>query len=78
MLTDKYEQKLKKWNIDDSVLAYLEKGKSNIEFAYEVFEYIKTKNCVALTYDVNSFFDGLDQSIKSVFKKLEYLPVTIL
>lgn len=61
LLSDKYEQKTKDLGIYDCVLAYLEKDKSNIEFAHEVFEYIKSKGeCVALAFDVSSFFDGLD------------------
>lgn len=61
ILTDKYEQKIKKLEIYDNVLAYLEKDKSNIEFAHEVFEFIRQKGkCVALAFDISSFFDGLD------------------
>jgi hypothetical protein len=61
LLTERYEKKIKKWGIYDNVLAYIEKGESNIEFAHEVFEYVKNKGeCVALSFDVSSFFDGLD------------------
>ncbi len=61
LLTGRYEKKLKKWGIYDNVLAYLEKGASNIEFAHEIFEYIKSKSeCVALAFDISRFFDGLD------------------
>ena len=61
LLTHKYEKKINKWGIYDNVLAYLEKGLSNIEFAHEVFEYIKSRgDCVALAFDISSFFDGLD------------------
>lgn len=61
LLTQRYEAKTKKWSIYDCVLAYLEKGESNIEFAHSVFEHIKTKGeCVALAFDITSFFDGLD------------------
>ncbi len=61
LLTARYEIKARKWGIYDNVLAYLEKGASNIEFAHEVFEHIKKKGqCVALAFDVSSFFDGLD------------------
>ena len=72
MLTIKYEKKIKKWDIYDNVLAYLEKNLSNIEFAHEVFEYIKTKGeCVALAFDVSSFFDGLDhEHLKRMWGKV--------
>jgi RNA-directed DNA polymerase len=61
LLSENYERKTKELGIYDCVLAYLEKDKSNIEFAHEVFEYIKTKgDCVSLAFDITSFFDGLD------------------
>lgn len=61
LLTERYEKKIKKWGIYNNVLAYLEKGECNIEFANEIFEYIKLKGeCVALAFDISSFFDGLD------------------
>lgn len=65
LLTEKYERKIKSinWDIYDNVLAYIEKGKSNIEFADEAFKYIQDKgNCVALAYDVKGFFDRLDHA----------------
>lgn len=65
LLTEKYERKIKSnnWDVYDNVLAYIEKGKSNIEFADEAFKYIQNKgNCVALAYDVKSFFDRLDHA----------------
>lgn len=61
LLTNQYEKKIKKWGIYNNVLAYLEKDASNIEFAHEIFEYIKSKGeSVALAFDVSGFFDGLD------------------
>lgn len=61
LLTKKYEDKLEEWGIEDNVTAYLQKGKSNIEFAHEVFQFIKSKrDCVALAFDITSFFDGLE------------------
>lgn len=68
VLTFFYEKKIKELNIDDCVLAYLEKGKSNIEFAHEVFEFVKllsnkNETCVTLAFDLRSFFDGLDHEI---------------
>jgi len=68
VLTYFYEKKIFDLKIDSCVLAYLEKGKSNIHFAHEVFEFVKklfseNGNCVALAFDLSSFFDGLDHSI---------------
>jgi len=68
VLTYFYEKKIKELDIEDCVLAYLEKGKSNIEFAHEVFEFVKelsnkADGCVALAFDLSSFFDGLDHDI---------------
>lgn len=68
VLTYFYEKKIKELDIEDCVLAYLEKGKSNIEFAHEVFEFVKELSsekggCVALAFDLSSFFDGLDHDI---------------
>lgn len=61
LLTSKYEKKLAGWDIENEVLAYLEKDLSNIEFAHEVFENIKERGeCVAFAFDISSFFDGLD------------------
>ncbi len=72
LLTERYEKKIKKWGIYDNVLAYIEKGESNIEFAHEVFEYVKNKGeCVALAFDVSSFFDGLDhEHLKKVWGRV--------
>ncbi len=72
LLTERYEKKAKNWGIYDNVLAYLEKGASNIEFAHEVFENIKIKGeCVALAFDVISFFDGLDHDhLKDMWRRV--------
>lgn len=40
------------------------KGKSNIHFAKEVFDYIKSQDdCIALGFDISGFFDNLDHSL---------------
>lgn len=78
LLTARYEKKVKeKWGIYDNVLAYLEKGASNIEFSHEVFEYVKAKGeCVALAFDVSSFFDGLDhEHLKKMWGRVINKPV---
>jgi len=76
ILNYNYNQKLKVAGIGDCVTAYrripvdaaLPKGrnKCNIDFANEVFEFIrnnKTEELVAITFDVSSFFDNLDHKI---------------
>src|SRR5450432_2662848 len=60
-LTDLYQKKLKSWGIEDCVLAYLKKDKSNINFAFEAFTAIKKlPQCAAIAIDLKSFFDTLD------------------
>jgi RNA-directed DNA polymerase len=65
ILTKQYEEQLEEdWKIKDCVLAYLETGKSNIDYSLEIFSYIKSKgSCVAIAIDVSSFFDNLDHDI---------------
>lgn len=64
ILTSEYESQLEQWGIKDAVLAYLETGKSNINFAFETFNHIFGKDkCVALAVDISSFFDNLDHEI---------------
>ena len=68
-----YEQKLLDIEgLTDCITAYRripvelgsESNKSNIHFAAEVFEYIKQKgDCVALAFDIESFFPSLDHKI---------------
>lgn len=60
-ISKNYEAKIKALKIDDCITAYRELGKSNINFAKEVFDYIeKQKNCTVLCFDVEKFFDTLD------------------
>ena len=69
-LSQKYEEKLKQNNLENSIIAYREikkqdgKGKGNLDFAKDVFEIIKNHNfdepVVALAYDIKGFFDNLD------------------
>lgn len=59
-LNSKYEEKLLGTLYQSSVLAYRKLGKSNIEFAFEVFQEIKQMGeCVVLAFDVSKFFDTL-------------------
>lgn len=71
-LDDLYENALSLNQIDDSVTAYRALGKNNIHFAKEVFEDIISRNkCVALTFDISSFFDNIDhQHLKKEWCKL--------
>jgi len=56
-----YEDELKVRKIDDHVLAFRTLGKSNIDFAANAFESIRSKgNCSAVAMDIKGFFDNLD------------------
>lgn len=64
ILTDQYHRLIKEIGIAENVLAYLETGKCNIDYAFEIFEKIKTKGeCAAIALDLSSFFDTLDHAI---------------
>lgn len=64
LLTELYQPLTKKLGIYKNVLAYLENKGSNIDFSKEVFDFIANKGeCVALAFDISSFFDGLDHEI---------------
>ena len=64
ILTDAYEGQLDSWEIRDCVLAYLETGKSNINYSFEIFSHIKgLPQCAAIAIDISSFFDNLDHEI---------------
>lgn len=68
-----YEQTLTKFSISRCVTAYRsipleiksskQRNKCNIDFAYDVFNYIRNcsnENLTVITYDIKSFFDTLD------------------
>lgn len=79
-LAVKYEEELKSHGISECVLAYRhipvtvgsERGKSNIEFAKEIFDVIADmKNCVVVTADISSYFDSIDHvRLKAVWGDL--------
>jgi len=85
-LSKQYENYIEGTPISDSAIAYRKiprnedgKGKSNIHFANEVFQYIANKGeCVAVCYDVSSFFESLNHNIlkKNIegILSLDYLP----
>ncbi|MDS7935183.1 antiviral reverse transcriptase Drt2 [Acinetobacter sp. V91_7] len=64
LLDRQYENLIKKTSLNNSVLAYRSLGKSNVDFAKEVFDWIaQTQGCNVLTIDLSSFFDTLDHEI---------------
>jgi hypothetical protein len=80
-LNELYKIELEKdAQLSSSIIAYRRipkensKGnKSNIEYALEVFKYIKDskRDCMALTFDIKSFFDDLDhKKLKQAWCKL--------
>ncbi len=79
-LNYRYEILANKLKIDDSIIAYRKLNKSNIDFANEVFQLIKTISpCIVICYDIEKFFDSLDHNlIKNQWKKLLYNPEDIL
>lgn len=65
ILSELYEKKLKSLAIGNSVLAFRKlDGKSNIDYAKQVFDDILDKgNCTAIGLDFTKFFDNLDHEI---------------
>ncbi|MUV06931.1 reverse transcriptase [Planococcaceae bacterium Storch 2/2-2] len=61
LLNNAYNEYAKKSGIDDVAIAYRNnKGKSNIDFSYEVFDFIlKTEESYILAIDFKSFFDTI-------------------
>jgi RNA-directed DNA polymerase len=70
ILSDAYENKLIALGIQECVLAFRSLGKSNIEFAKEAFDCVKSaRSCVVIALDIKGFFDSLDHRIlKSMWK----------
>lgn len=70
-LSKRYENYIEGTLIADCAIAYRKiprnkegKGKSNIHFANEVFQYIANKGeCIAVCYDVSSFFESLKHKL---------------
>jgi len=64
VLSDLYEKALLENNISECVLAFRSLGKSNIEFAFDAFNEIRSKkNCAAVALDISGFFDNLDHEL---------------
>lgn len=79
VLGPKYEALLKEDSeLDKCVLAYRKikdengKGKGNVHFAKEVFDYIKTQDkCTAMAFDISKFFDSLNHKLlKQIWSRL--------
>ncbi len=76
ILNEKYENLLrdnrKYQGLSDSILAFRQLGKSNIDFAKLAFDTIhKYQECTVLALDITSFFDHLDHEIlKSMWCKV--------
>lgn len=61
MLYALYEGELEKYNLTKSVIAFRALNKSNIQFANDAFEDIKSrKSCSAVALDISGFFDNLN------------------
>ncbi|WP_445153231.1 hypothetical protein [Aeromonas hydrophila] len=67
-----YENKLSDASLHNSILAFRALSKSNIDFANDAFEKIKTHgNCVAIAMDISGFFDNLDhKTLKDMWNKV--------
>ncbi len=67
-----YERKIKELIISKNVIAYRSLGCKTIDFAKEVFDFIKKKNnCVTICFDIKGFFDNLNhKQLKKVWRTL--------
>lgn len=73
LLNTRYEHILEKSNFNECITAYRKinhpgtaRNKCNVDFANEVFEYIRKANrpeIITITVDISKFFDSLDHSI---------------
>jgi RNA-directed DNA polymerase len=64
ILLVKYEEKLQSSGLSETVLAFRGLGKSNIDFAHDAFEKIKSMGeCSAVALDFSKFFDTLDHHL---------------
>lgn len=64
-LAERYERILIAEDLAGCVIAFRPScGKCNVHYAYEAFEWVRDhRPCIALAYDVKSFFDNLDHGI---------------
>ncbi len=70
-----YEKRLKTAGLDECVIAYRKLGKSNIDFASEVFEFIKNNpDYSSLALDIKGFYDTLNFGlVKKAWKENLYV-----
>lgn len=75
LLSFYYNEYAEKFEIDEEAIAYRNnKGKSNIEFTFEVFDFLfKQQQALVISLDFTSFFDNINHSylkrnIKEVLK----------
>ena len=73
LLSGRYESELAAIGISDSITAFRpDTGRCNIDFAHEALEWIRNQGeCVAIAFDIKSFFDNLDHEIlKAQWRRL--------
>lgn len=64
ILNEQYEKRLSKLNIGESITAFRSLGKSNIEFASQAFNKIRSQGeCGVAALDVTGFFDNIDHKL---------------
>ncbi len=64
LLDVRYEHRVKRLSLGDTVLAFRALGSSNIEFAKVAFDEIRSRgDCVAVAIDISKFFNNLDHEI---------------
>lgn len=63
-LSKPYELELVRSGLSKSILAFRALSKSNIHFAHDVFNEIRSRGeCCALAFDIKGFFDNLDHEL---------------
>lgn len=72
LLATRYEALIEARGLSDAVLAFRALGKSNIHFAKDAFDEIRSRgDCIAVALDVTKFFDTLDHAqLKARWKAL--------
>lgn len=71
-LSELYELQIKEYNLNDTVLAFRSLEKSNIHFAKNAFDRIRSKGeCTAVALDLKGFFDNIDhETLKDRWMKI--------
>lgn len=64
LLSEAYDLILEQEDLESSVIAYRKLGKSNIDFASDVFAIVKSEeNCCVMCLDIEKFFDSVDHNL---------------